>query len=132
MSMLERAIDIAVKAHAGQLDKAGEPYILHPLRVMLSCTSEDARIVGVLHDVVEDTEWTFQQLKTQGFSACLLPAGRSAPLGTGGEACGHTGQHGPHAPWPGAHAKGRRAAPAVPIGMGDRTMMGPDRGAPRG
>lgn len=44
MSSLERAIAIAAKAHAGQIDKAGQPYILHPLRVMLRLTSETERI----------------------------------------------------------------------------------------
>ena len=51
---LEKAIKIAVEAHTGQVDKGGNPYILHPLRVMLSLNSEEERIVGVLHDVVED------------------------------------------------------------------------------
>ena len=50
----EKAIKIAVEAHTGQVDKGGNPYILHPLRVMLSLNSEEERIVGVLHDVVED------------------------------------------------------------------------------
>ena len=51
---LENAIKIAVEAHAGQVDKGGSPYILHPLRVMLSLDREEERIVGVLHDVMED------------------------------------------------------------------------------
>ncbi len=51
---LERAIAIAIEAHRGQYDKAGAPYVLHPLRVMLSLGSNVERIVGVLHDVVED------------------------------------------------------------------------------
>ena len=51
---LEKAIKIAVEAHTGQVDKGGNPYILHPLRVMLSLDTEEERIVGVLHDVVED------------------------------------------------------------------------------
>ena len=49
---LEKAIKIAVEAHTGQVDKGGNPYILHPLRVMLSLDTEEERIVGVLHDVV--------------------------------------------------------------------------------
>ena len=52
MSTLERAIAIAAEAHAGQLDKAGVPYILHPIRVMLRCSGAAERIVAVLHDVV--------------------------------------------------------------------------------
>ena len=53
---LEKAIKIALEAHIGQVDKGGNPYILHPLPVMLSLNSEEERIVGVLHDVVEDCE----------------------------------------------------------------------------
>lgn len=54
-SLLEDAIILATQAHAGQRDKAGEPYILHPLRVMVSCKTEAQRIAAVLHDTVEDT-----------------------------------------------------------------------------
>jgi len=75
MRKLERAIAIAVEGHSGQVDKAGEPYILHPLRVMLSCATEDERIVGVLHDVVEDCPgWTFERLREEGFSDTVLAA----------------------------------------------------------
>jgi len=62
---LEQAIAVAVKAHAGQVDKAGQPYVLHPLRVMMTVEStslESARVVAVLHDVVEDTGWTVEGL----------------------------------------------------------------------
>jgi (p)ppGpp synthase/HD superfamily hydrolase len=51
---LERAIAIAAEAHAGQVDKAGAPYVLHPLRMMLRMSSIDERIVAALHDVCED------------------------------------------------------------------------------
>jgi (p)ppGpp synthase/HD superfamily hydrolase len=75
MSTLARAIEIAVVAHAGQTDKAGAPYILHPLRVMLALDSEDERIVGVLHDVIEDCpEWTPERLRDEGFSDRILVA----------------------------------------------------------
>jgi len=50
---LDLAIKLATEAHAGQLDKRGVPYILHPLRVMLAMKTEDERIVAALHDVVE-------------------------------------------------------------------------------
>ena len=70
---LERAIEIAVSAHKGVKDKGGNPYILHPLRVMLSLNSEEEKIVGVLHDVVEDAEdWTFEKLQNEGFSTQIL------------------------------------------------------------
>lgn len=70
MSTLEKAIAIAAEAHAGATDKAGAPYILHPLRVMLKVTSPEARIVAVLHDVVEDCTakgCTFEFIAQQGF-----------------------------------------------------------------
>ena len=56
---LETAIALAVETHLDQTDKAGEPYILHPLRVMFSLPSGNEQIVGVLHDVVEDSEVSF-------------------------------------------------------------------------
>lgn len=75
MSTLSRAIEIAVAAHAGQIDKAGAPYILHPLRVMLSLDSDVERIVGVLHDVVEDCpDWSMDRLRSEGFSQDVLTA----------------------------------------------------------
>jgi (p)ppGpp synthase/HD superfamily hydrolase len=74
MATLERAIAIAVQAHQGQVDKAGAPYILHPLRVMLRLESEQARIAAVLHDVVEDSPWTIAQLAQEGFSPAVLGA----------------------------------------------------------
>ncbi len=51
---VEDAIAFAAAAHAGQVDKAGKPYILHPLRVMLRMEGVERQVVGVLHDVVED------------------------------------------------------------------------------
>lgn len=74
MSTLERAICIAAEAHAGQVDKAGQPYILHPLRVMLRVETEEERIAAVLHDVVEDTSVTVEQLEKAGFSRVVLIA----------------------------------------------------------
>jgi (p)ppGpp synthase/HD superfamily hydrolase len=70
---LERAIEIAVSAHKGVYDKGGTPYILHPLRVMMSLTTPNEKIVGVLHDVVEDSDdWNFDKLKAEGFSDIVL------------------------------------------------------------
>src|SRR5262245_53659472 len=74
MGTLERAIAIAAAAHAGQRDKAGAPYILHPLRVMLAQKEPAPRIAAVLHDVVEDTPWTLDQLRAEGFSEEVLRA----------------------------------------------------------
>jgi hypothetical protein len=70
---LDEAIRVAVDAHAGQLDKAGKPYILHPLRVMMTVESpslDSARKVAILHDVVEDSDWTLESLDAKhGLSA---------------------------------------------------------------
>jgi len=68
MPTLERALEIAADAHRGQVDKAGEPYLLHPLRVMLRLAGEQERIVALLHDVVEDAPaWTLDRLRAEGF-----------------------------------------------------------------
>jgi (p)ppGpp synthase/HD superfamily hydrolase len=76
MATLERAIEIAARAHAGQVDKAGAPYILHPLRVMLAVRSPEARMAAVLHDVVEDSKGavTLEQLRAEGFAAVVVEA----------------------------------------------------------
>ena len=74
MSNLERAIEIAVAAHKGQLRKDGSPYVLHPLRLMMAVDSNDEKIVAVLHDAVEDTPVTFDQLQDEGFSNEVLNA----------------------------------------------------------
>lgn len=74
MSTLERAIAIAAKAHEGQVDKAGAPYVLHPLRLMLRLSSPEERIVAVLHDVVEDCGVTLEALRAEGFSETVLAA----------------------------------------------------------
>ncbi|EQB88452.1 (p)ppGpp synthase/HD superfamily hydrolase [Clostridium punense] len=66
-NLLEVAIKIAVEAHSGQLDKAGQPYVLHPLRVMFSLSDEKDRIVGVLHDIIEDSNITYDYLIANGF-----------------------------------------------------------------
>lgn len=74
MSTLERAIEIATEAHKGQLDKSGKDYIEHPLRVMEMGKTEDEKIVRVLHDVIEDTDWTFEKLEAEGFSPEVIAA----------------------------------------------------------
>jgi len=71
---LERAIAIAATAHAGQVDKGGAPYILHPLKVMLRMTTLEERIVAVLHDVVEDCGISLDDLRKEGFSEEVLSA----------------------------------------------------------
>src|SRR5688572_21828607 len=71
---LERAIAIAARAHDGARDKGGAPYILHPIRVMMRLTEPEDRIVAILHDVVEDSEWTLDQLRMEGFPESVIDA----------------------------------------------------------
>lgn len=74
MSTLERAILLAAQHHQGQVDKAGAPYILHPLRVMFRCHNTDAMTAAVLHDTVEDTALTLDDLRREGFSETIVNA----------------------------------------------------------
>jgi (p)ppGpp synthase/HD superfamily hydrolase len=74
MSTLEQAIALAVEAHGGQKDKYGQPYILHPLRVMFRLEGELERMVGILHDVVEDSPLTFEDLRQRGFGDEVIQA----------------------------------------------------------
>lgn len=68
MSTLEKAIEIAKHAHRDQVDKTGAPYFGHLFRVMECGENETEKICGVLHDIVEDTDWTFEALENEGFS----------------------------------------------------------------
>lgn len=70
--MLNKAIMIAVKAHARQIDKAGAPYIFHPFRVMMSSASEIEQVCGVLHDVIEDSNITLNFLREEGFTEAVI------------------------------------------------------------
>lgn len=74
MATLAHAISLAAKAHEHQVDKAGAPYILHPLRMMFQMTSDADMIAAVLHDVVEDTPLTLDGLRAEGFSEEILIA----------------------------------------------------------
>jgi (p)ppGpp synthase/HD superfamily hydrolase len=74
--MLSKAIILATNAHAGQSDKGGVPYILHPLKVMhyLKSSDEELQCIAVLHDVVEDTNTTWQDLVEAGMSLRVIQA----------------------------------------------------------
>ncbi|MDB4948959.1 MAG: pyrophosphokinae [Gemmatimonadetes bacterium] len=74
MADLEAAILLAAAAHRGQKDRAGAPYILHPLRLMLRMHTDAERIAAVLHDVVEDSEWTVDALRGEGFPDDVVDA----------------------------------------------------------
>ena len=72
--LLEKAIEIALIAHRGKVDKGGLPYILHPLRVMQGVDTIEEKIVAILHDVVEDSDKNIQDLKEENFSERILKA----------------------------------------------------------
>lgn len=74
MSTLERAIDIATAAHTGQVDKAGAPYIFHPIQVMNRVHAPYEKMAAVLHDVVEDSDISLEDLKREGFPPDVLQA----------------------------------------------------------
>lgn len=81
--MLEKAIQIALSAHRGQVDRGGEPYILHPLRVMIAQKTQTAKICAVLHDVIEDTAVTLEDLRHEGFSEEIVDTVRTLTKGDG-------------------------------------------------
>lgn len=72
--LTRKAAQIAYEAHAGQVDKAGWPYIHHPLHVAEQVESEYEVCAALLHDVCEDTEWTLDGLREQGFPAEVIDA----------------------------------------------------------
>ena len=74
MNALEKAISVALKAHEGDESRSGRPYILHPLRLMLQMDSEEEMITAVLHDVVEDSVVTLDELAIMGFPEPILDA----------------------------------------------------------
>ena len=74
MATLDKAIIIAAKVHQNQTDRYGKHYILHPIRVMMSVESEKEKIVAILHDVIEDSDWTLEKLRTEGFSKDIINA----------------------------------------------------------
>lgn len=72
--MTKKAINIAFQAHAGQKDRSGIPYIMHPVHLAEQMQNEDTCVVAMLHDVVEDTRVTFFDLEAAGFTETQLDA----------------------------------------------------------
>lgn len=72
--MLLKAATVAARVHAKQLRKDGTPYIAHPIRVAIRCESKDAKIVALLHDTVEDTDLTLDDLHDLGFTSEIIAA----------------------------------------------------------
>lgn len=73
-SLLNKALALAMQAHQHQLDKGGHPYLLHPLRVMMQFQDETLQIIAVLHDVIEDSDITPNDLSEQGFTQEMIDA----------------------------------------------------------
>ena len=71
-NMLELAVKVATEAHKGQVDKGGKPYIGHPTAVAASVNEPDQKIVAYLHDVIEDTPITAEDLLNMGFSSKIV------------------------------------------------------------
>mgnify|MGYP003805835629 FL=1 len=74
MPSLEDAIALAAGAHQGQKDKAGAPYLLHPLRLMFQVETVTERIVAVLHDVIEDSAYSLEELSNMGYPPEIIAA----------------------------------------------------------
>lgn len=74
MTLIELALQRALKAYAGQVDKAGQPYILHPLRLMMKFNDPLAQAVALLHDVIEDSDATADDLRADGITEEVITA----------------------------------------------------------
>lgn len=74
MNLIEKSLEIALKAYSGQKDKAGKTYILHPLRLMSKMGSEEEMAVALLHDVIEDSEFSADDLLEAGIPAIIVNA----------------------------------------------------------
>lgn len=74
MYQIEKALELALKAHTGQKDRYGKPYILHPLRIMMKMETETEMITAILHDVVEDSDITLDDLRKENFPEEIIQA----------------------------------------------------------
>ena len=74
MDLIEKSLKIALKAYAGQKDKAGKTYILHPLRLMNNVDTEEEMAIALLHDVIEDSDFTEHDLLDKGIPSKVIEA----------------------------------------------------------
>jgi (p)ppGpp synthase/HD superfamily hydrolase len=72
MATLQRAIELTVLLHSKQVDKSGQPYILHPMRIMLRCSTAEERQAAIMHDLIEDTNLTIEELAKEGFCQSVI------------------------------------------------------------
>ena len=73
-NLTKKALKLCFEAHKEQIDKSGMPYVFHPFHLAEQMTDEATTIVALLHDVVEDTELTFDDLEKQGFGEEIISA----------------------------------------------------------
>lgn len=72
--MTKKALNLCFTAHKDQMDKSGMPYVFHPFHLAEQMTDEETTIAALLHDVVEDTPYTFEDLAAMGFSDAVMDA----------------------------------------------------------
>lgn len=72
--LIEKSAQLCVEKHKGQVDKVGQAYILHPMRVAMACGTDEERIVAMLHDTIEDTDVTPEYLLAEGFPQHIVDA----------------------------------------------------------
>lgn len=72
LPFFERALALATIKHAGQVDKGGQPYVMHVIRVMEGVHDPDEKVMALLHDLIEDTDFTLEDLDEYGFSEEII------------------------------------------------------------
>jgi len=72
--MTKRALSLCFEAHKDQKDKSGLPYVFHPFHLAEQMEDEETTVVALLHDVIEDTEYTIEDLQKVGFSQRVISA----------------------------------------------------------
>ncbi len=70
----KKALKLCFEAHKNQIDKSGMPYVFHPFHLAEQMTTEETAIVALLHDVVEDSDYTLKDLTEMGFDKCVIEA----------------------------------------------------------
>ena len=72
--LIKKAMILSYEAHRGQYDKGGLPYIFHPFHLAEQMSTEETVVIALLHDVIEDTDWTIDDLEKEGFNEDILTA----------------------------------------------------------
>ena len=73
-ALTKKALSLCFDAHKGQVDKSGLPYVFHPFHLAMEMTDELSTVVALLHDVIEDSDYTLQDLENMGFPPAVLEA----------------------------------------------------------